>query len=826
MAPDLPVREVMDEILQHLNRQSNLVLIAPPGAGKTTLVPLKLFDADWRGDGRIIVLEPRRLAARSAAGYVAGLLGEQIGETVGYRVRYDSKVSKSTRIEFVTQGVFIQMLANEPELESVAAVIFDEFHERSLDNDLALALCLDLQSALRPELKLIAMSATLEGAAISSLLQAPLVTSKGRSFPVEIIHRHRTPNTELVQDIAGLIVEEAVGGGDGDMLVFLPGKREIEQLAKRLEGRLPSHFTVHQLYGAVSPRQQDQAIRPANAGIQKIVLASAIAETSLTIDGVKLVIDSGMARQPVYEPTTGLTRLTTIRASRASVDQRAGRAGRTAPGRAIRLWGEAQSTSLPAHTVPEIVNADLSALMLRLADWGVKDPLTLAWLDAPPTDHLRQATKTLETFNAVGTSGAITSYGRKLAAMAFHPRLSHMIRQSAGQGSASARRACVLAFLLQDNALAGRSVDLETRLDNLISHPKSSNDKKVHSQATKLAASLVGELDAEKADREFSTGVMLAMAFPDRIARRGSTIDQWTRYKLANGRGAQIPSDDALAGEEFLVVADMMGDAGRARILSAAALSKKDLMEHFADEISEQSHSWYDTKTRSVRAQSARYLGELALTKPKDIPLDDDLALRGLCEAVRHQGLDILPWQEDDENLRQRLVWLQRMFPDQWPNVSKTILRDKVEDWLAPFLSGIRTLDHLPKGTLKQALLYFAGHPPNSELDRLVPSHIEVASGSRIPLHYRDETVRLCVRPQELFGTHVHPTIGDGQIAVELELLSPAGRPIQTTRDLPGFWQGSWKDVRSEMRGRYPKHPWPEDPASAQPTNRAKPRKN
>ena len=830
--PELPVSEVLDQIVETLAKQSNLVLVAPPGAGKTTLVPLALLqggDDRWLEGRKIIVLEPRRLAARAAAKRMAQLLGEEVGQTVGYRVRFDNRVSAKTRIEVVTEGVFGRMLVEDPGLETVAAVLFDEFHERSLDGDLALALCLDLQQGLREDLRLLPMSATLESDAVANLLDAPVIQSQGRSYPVDIINRDRPPQVPIEKVTADAICEEIAHPDSGSILTFLPGQREIERTAQLLENRLPANVELHKLYGSLPQGVQDAAIAAPKGGVRKVVLSSAIAETSLTIEGVTSVIDSGLARQPVFEPATGLTRLQTVRASQASVTQRAGRAGRLGPGRAIQLWRAEQTAALPPRTPPEILNADLTPLLLALADWGVSDPDQLAWMDPPPAPALAEARSLLQQLGALTSEGQLTPHGRILSKLALPPRYAHMVAVAAQDSAQAAEQAVQLALLVQERGAGGFSIDLDERLTKL----RQARNRRSQ-QLLKLSGSLAKAVAGQSQDADHlpdpSSGLLLARGLADRIAqRRGTGPGGMVRFRLANGRGAEIETSERLASEDFLVVVDMVGRAGAARILSAAAISKSELLTQFADQIETKIETSFDPRSGALSAMKVSKLGGLALTKPTPMKISGDEALPALLAAVRDHGLEILPWRDTDQELRQRLALLHHHAEDDghvtWPDMSDAALLARLDDWLAPFLVGAASLSGLADGALSNGLMLLAGHPSKAQLDQLVPSHFETPSGSRVRLGYADNKVVLRVRPQELFGLDRHPAVLQGRLPMEVELVSPAGRPIQITRDLPGFWRGSWRDVRADLRGRYPKHPWPEDPLTAEPTTRAKPRK-
>ncbi len=827
--PDLPVVQVLDQIVDGLARANNLVLVAPPGAGKTTIVPLALLHAGWRKQRKIIVLEPRRLAARAAARRMAQLLKEKVGETVGYRIRFDNRVSAATQIEVVTEGVFSRMLVDDPGLEQVAAVLFDEFHERSLDGDLALALCLDLQAALRDDLRLLPMSATLESDAIAQLLQAEVVESQGRTFPVEVMHQDRLPDRRIESMMADVVRQELARRETRGILAFLPGQREIEQVNRLLEDRLPNGVELHRLYGALPQKVQDAAIHPPPEGIRKVVLSSAIAESSLTIEGVTTVIDSGLARQPVFEPSTGLTRLQTVRASQASVVQRAGRAGRLGPGRAIRLWRAEQTAALPTRTPPEILNADLSSLLLSLSDWGVSDPGQLKWLDMPPGPALQEARTLLQDLGALRADGQMTTHGKALSKLALPPRYAHMVLVAARHGIELAKEAARLALLIQERGVGGCSIDLEERLHDLQS-ARDSRARRVKDLAdsmAKRAYALVSSL-GKSADtgQTMAAGIILATGLSDRIAqRRGPGPNGMARYRLANGRGAELEMSETLSNQEYLVVVDMVGRAGAARIVSAAAIEKSDLVSWFKEQIEQGRETKFDPVSGDLTSKRFTHLGALVLDKPQNIKMAPKDVVPALLNAVSQHGVAILPWRAADIELRQRLALLHRELGDPWPDVSDDGLIARRDDWLAPFLSNATSLSGLADGSLFNGLMLLAGHPPVKELDRLVPKHFAAPSGSNLKLVYGPQSVVLSVRPQELFGLDRHPAILDGRLAVEVELVSPAGRPIQITRDLPGFWRGSWRDVRADLRGRYPKHPWPEDALSAIATARAKPRK-
>lgn len=813
--PRLPVTDSLPALQAALQAGNRAVLSAPPGAGKTTIVPLHLLDAAWRGDGRIILLEPRRLAARAAAGRMASLLGEAVGETVGYRMRLDNRVSAQTRIEVVTEGVFARMILEDPELAGVSAVLFDEFHERSLDADFGLALALDVQEGLRPDLRLLVMSATLDVARITALLgQAPAIASEGRSFPVEIRYRDR-PGGERIEDAVTAAIVETHRDTGGSILAFLPGQAEIRRVAERLQGRFDERTAIVPLFGNLSQKEQDAAIRPAPAGHRKIVLSTSIAETSITIDGVRVVIDSGLQRLPVYEPSTGITRLETVRVSRASADQRAGRAGRTEPGIAVRLWHAGQTAALPAFTPPEILSADLSNLVLDMAHWGVLEPEGLAFIDPPPAAAWAEARALLQLLGALDQTGAITATGRQIRAFGLPVRLAAMVLAAARDGLA--RAAAELAVLLTEQGLGGTSIDIDERLGRF----RQESGERAAS-ARKLAerlAQAAGSTRAKAAPPR--SGALLLHAYPDRIAlRRGAR----GRFVMANGRGAEIAETERLAGADMLVIADLTGRAAQGRVLAAAEIDRASIEAQLPEAVKRSEECFFDSASRQVRARRVTRLGAIVL---EEVPLSRPTgaaAAEALADGVRQLGIGALPFSKAAEQLRQRVGFLYRTIGELWPDLSDAALLESLEKWFTPFQSGARGLDDLAPGALFDGLVSLIPHSLQRELDRLAPTHFTAPTGQNHPIRYDGAEPVLSIRVQELFGLKSHPAIGGGRLPLVLELTSPAHRPIQTTRDLPGFWAGSWKDVRAEMRGRYPKHPWPEDPANAPPTTRAKPR--
>ncbi len=814
--PDLPVTPVLPALTGALAEHSSAVLVAPPGAGKTTLVPLALLDQSWRGDGKIVLLEPRRLAARAAARRMAQLLGEEPGGTVGYAMRMDGRQSAATRILVVTEGILARMILDDPELPGVSAVLFDEFHERSLDGDFGLALALDVQGALRPDLRLLVMSATLDGARVATLLgDAPVIESEGRSFPVDIRYRERPAATpiedEMAKAIRGALAEET-----GSVLAFLPGQREIERTAGRLDGRVGGDVDIVPLYGQLDGKAQDAAIRPAPAGRRKVVLATAIAETSITIDGVRVVIDGGLSRLPKFEPASGLTRLETVRVSRASADQRAGRAGRTQPGVAVRLWRAEQTAALPAFTPPEILEADLSGLLLDCAAFGVADPATLAFLDPPPAPALAEARSLLRDLDALDEAGRLTQAGEAMRRLALPARLAHMVAEAGRSGQAL--DAARLAVLLTERGLGGSDTDLERRLARFLADrsPRASAARQLAERLARQAARQTRDQDSRS-----GAGPLLLHAWPDRIAKaRGER----GRFLLANGSGVMLDAGDPLAGEAFLVVADLQGKAQNARVTAAAAIGEADLRAGLAGGIERRTETLFDTEKRAVRVRETERLGAIQLSERMLPAPTGDMADRAILDAVRAHGLALLPWTKETESLRNRLKWLRQGLGAAWPDMSDQALTATLEDWLLPFLGGEASFFRIRPGVVHDGLMSMVPHDLQRRLAALAPTHFEAPTGNRVPIDYEGEQPVLSIRVQELFGTARHPSIAGGTVPLTVELLSPAHRPIQTTRDLPGFWRGSWADVRSDMRGRYPKHVWPEDPLNAAPTARAKPR--
>jgi ATP-dependent helicase HrpB len=808
------IEPLLPAVREALARTPNLVIEAPPGAGKTTRVPLALLDEPWLAGRTILMLEPRRLAARAAARFMAALLAEEVGHTVGYRVRLESRVGPRTRIEIVTDGLYVRRLQDAPDLPGVGAVLFDEFHERRLESDLALAFTREAQQALRPDLRLVAMSATLDGAPLARLLDAERLSSEGRAFPVAVRWLGRPQRDAPIEAAVAAAVRRALSESEGDVLVFLPGVGEIRRVAARL-GDLPAEVTVAPLYGHLEPRLQDAAIRPSVSG-RKIVLATAIAETSLTIEGVRVVIDCGLARVPRFEPASGMTRLETVRVSQAGAEQRRGRAGRLAPGICYRLWSEAEHRVLAPFAVPEIRDADLASLALELAVWGAHDPLRLAWLDVPPAPALQRGRDLLRLLQAIDTEYRITAHGRGIAELGAHPRLAHMM--IAGRDLGVADVAADLAALIEERDVwrgeRERTIDVRPRLKAMREGEGGNNSVAALARQYRSrlrARRLTGEVDA--------AGRLLALAYPERVAQRRAPAS----FRLANGRGAVCDPGDPLAAEPFLAIADLDGERDDARIYRGAPIDREEIERLFADRIVEEDIIEWDARAETVLARRRRRLDALVLA---DAPLHDapEQALRAAVLAgIRSLGLPALPWSGEAETLRARIALMRRLDlpPFGWPDVSDTALLATLETWLAPFVGGIRRRAQFATIPLPMALAALLDPQQRRALDREAPLEVAVPSGRRARIDYvSGEEPVLAVRIQELFGASQTPAIAGGRVPLLVHLLSPAHRPIQVTRDLEGFWKSGYRAVRAELRGRYPKHFWPEDPLTAEATAR------
>ncbi len=796
----LPIDDALPALRESLRTRRVAVLEAPPGAGKTTRVPLALLNEPWLGERKIVMLEPRRLAARASAQFMARTLGESVGDTVGYRVRGDTRVSRRTRIEVITEGVLARMLSGDASLEGYGAVLFDEYHERSLHADLGLALTLETQSVLREDVRLLVMSATLDGDAVSRLIRdeagpAPVVRSSGLIYPITTLHRPPRSDERLEATVSR-VVREALDAHEGDVLVFLPGAGEQRRVAERLGGSLGPSVHVYTLHGSMSLADQDAALSPAPAGTRKVVLSTSVAETSLTVAGVRIVVDAGQSRLPRYDAAAGLTRLRTARVSRASADQRRGRSGRTAPGVCYRLWDAHEEHGFLQSTPPEILDADLTGLALELADAGVSDPTQLRWLDVPRAGPFAQARTLLTQLGALDGDGRITPHGRAMAAQPLAPRLAHLAVVGAARGERALADAIAAVLDERESRPSGGSwsvppADLRLRLDR--------------------------GLD------DGSTGSLLALAFPDRVAQRRPGAEP--RYLLRNGSGAALPKQDALHDAAWLAVAELDGQPPEYRIARAAPISLDEIYEDFREQMVRESVVTWDARVRRVQAVERVTLGALTIEERAIRDADAELVRGAVLAHLAEIGVSAWPLTSGAQRLRERLVFAHHHLGADWPDVSDTALQATAAQWLAPFLDGVRTWAQLESLDWHEALASLAPWNQRSALDRLAPTHLEVPSGSRIAIDYSvPESPTLAVKLQEVFGWTSTPMLLDGRVPVTMELLSPAQRPVQVTRDLAGFWKSSYFEVRKELRGRYPRHPWPEDPLTAEATRRAKPR--
>ncbi len=796
MTVNLPIHAVLPDLLATLRAASNAVLIAPPGAGKTTMVAPALLAEAWC-KGQILLLSPRRLAARMAAERISELMGQPVGRTVGYATRMDSKQSAATRILVLTEGIFRNRIIADPELTGISVVLFDEVHERSLDSDFGLALALEAQSAFRPDLRLLAMSATLDGTRFSRLMgDAKVIESDGQSWPLELRYIGRRAELPIEDEVAK-VVKQAIAEEHGDVLVFLPGTREIDRVAERL-GSLPDDFVVHRLHGQIDPAAQRLAVRPDSGGRRKIILATNIAETSLTIDGVRIVIDSGLARRARFDQAAGVTRLVTERASLSAATQRAGRAARQGPGVTYRLWEEAGNGGLPPFDPPEILESDLAPLLLDCALWGESEPVRLRWLDPPPVAAMTEARRSLLALAAIDEGGGITDHGKQLALLPLPPGLAHMVANAAASGQAE--DAAMLALLLQERGLGGQSDDIETRFERF------ERERGGRADAAKSLAKRIGKLAVGDGDApSLSIGQMVATAFPDRIAkRRDAKGESWL---TAMGRGLRLDPASPLASAGWLAVAEMQGAASGARIMSAAAITEAEVLALFGGRIETISDLRYDRASDRIEARVRRRLGAIVLAEGRLESPPPDLMADALLQAVRDVGLDLLPWSEAAQALRQRADFAGEKA------LSDEALITSAPEWLVPLLPGISRLRDVSKSGLSNALDNLLGWDGKQRVDRIAPSHFTSPAGTVHAIDYSAEagpTVEL--RVQALFGLDIHPLVGTDRIPLVLSLTSPAGRPIQTTRNLPEFWRGSWRDVAKEMRGRYPKHNWPDAP--------------
>ena len=822
----LPVEPVLPALVDALTSGSSAVLQAPPGAGKTTLVPPACLAAPWLRDQIIVMLEPRRVAARAAAARIAELLGDSVGGLVGYRTRGDSRVSARTRIEIVTEGVLTRRIQRDPTLDGVGIVIFDEFHERHLQSDVGLALVLRTQRLVREDMRLLVMSATLDGESVSRYLGgAPIITSEGRAYDVETRYLSPRSGSGLASVLIPTI-RTALSRDPGDLLVFLPGAGEIARAQGALVEELPPDVVAVPLHGSLDAASQDRAIRPDPRGHRKVVLATSIAETSLTIEGVRVVIDTGVSRVPRFDPSTGMTRLETVRVSRASADQRRGRAGRTAPGVCYRLWFEHDSHGLLDRSPPEILHADLTPLALDLAAAGVTDPADLDWFDAPPPASFAHARELLRELEAIDEDGKVTPHGQAMAELPVHPRLANMLLRSRGEGLT--RLACELAALLEERDIAilrGEPLDVDIALrvealrggGSLLVHVDPRATQRIRAQADRLARQL--RAAPGSGDDLSSIGSLVALAYPDRIAQRraGPT----PRYLMRNGRGAELTGAQSLTTAPYLVIAQLDDRRPESRVFLAASLTIEEIRRRFTDQIREERTVELDDSSGSVSARRREQLGAIML-REASTDADPDDVRRALLDAVRGRGMSRFPWSEAAARFRDRLRFVAA-HDASWPDVSDATLSTRLDDWLGPALVGARRLRDVERIDLVAALGGLLDWRQRRELDELAPTHIVVPTGSRIPVDYADPMApALAVRLQEVFGLQASPKVLGGRVPLTMHLLSPANRPVQVTRDLAGFWRTSYFDVRKDLRGRYPKHEWPEDPLSAQPTRRAK----
>jgi ATP-dependent helicase HrpB len=821
----LPIDDVLPPLRAALAAHPNVVLQAPPGAGKTTRVPLALRDAAWLGDRRIVMLEPRRLAARAAARFMAASLGESVGVSVGFRTRGETRVGPRTRIEVVTEGVLTRMLHRDPTLEHVGIILFDEFHERSLHADVGLALALESQSLVRPDLRLLVMSATLDGTAVASLLgDAPTLASEGRAFPVVTQYRPRRADQSVESAVASAVAH-ALERDEGSVLVFLPGVGEIRRAQSALDRMmLPRDVRVLPLFGAMPAAAQDDAIAAPIAGTRKVVLATSIAETSLTIEGVGIVIDAGLSRIPSFSARTGMSRLRTVRVSRASADQRRGRAGRTAPGVCYRLWAAEEDIGLLEHDRPEIFEADLTPLALDLALAGIVDAEALRWLDSPPAPALRHARELLQQLGAVSPELRITEHGRSMARLGTHPRLAHMLLRGRDLGVGST--ACALAALLdeRDNGRDSlmHDVDVRARVSRIVSRDSMSDDDRgglhrMRAQAQRWRRALGVD---DQRPRDDAAGLLIALAFPDRIAQRRTGSRE--RFLLRNGLGAELPEGAPFSGIEYLAVAEVDGRRPHAGIVLAAPLSVAEIEDVFSDQIVREDVVEWNDGAGVVTAVRRERLDALVLrevvTGADNEALVADALLRGLTSNQRIG----LRWPSQAQRILERLAFLHAHVPG-WPDVGDAALAASAREWLRPHLFGLRRREQVEALDLSALLFGRLSWQQRAQLDTLAPASVEVPSGSSIRVDYSDPLFPvLAVRLQEMFGLMETPTIAGGSVPLTLHLLSPANRPVQVTRDLAGFWRSSYFEVRRELRGRYPKHEWPEDPLCALPTRRAK----
>ena len=841
--PDLPINEALPALAQALTNRGSVLLEAPPGAGKSTIVPLFLRDSAWLGTQKILMLEPRRIAARAVAARMAYLLGEPLGRSVGFRTRLETRVSRETRIEVITEGILTRMLQDDSSLAGIGCVIFDEFHERSLNADLGLALCIESRQNLREDLRLVVMSATLDMQPIAKLLgddgppgDAPIIAARGRSFEVTTQYVARRPEIYLEQQTAQ-VLRTALRDHDGDILCFLPGAAEIGRVQRALEDAgLDGNVSVLPLYGELEGAAQDAALTPAPAGRRKIVLATSIAETSLTIEGIRVVVDSGLRRYAEFDPATGMSHLVTTKVSQAAADQRRGRAGRLCAGHCYRIWSQSTQASLSPQTAPEILHADLAPLALELSCWGAVDAASLSWLDPPPAAPLAQARDLLRQLDAIDSAARVTPHGRKLAKLGLHPRLAHMLVRANEFGAP--RLACDLAAILSERdilraAAGARDADLRLRVAVLRGEtrnppPGITLDQRAIGQAARSSARWQRDLmrsGPDSADPHDATGILLAWAYPDRIAQaRGDG----GRYLLANGRGARFGEPQALSKARYIVAAELDGAEREARVFLAAPVRLADLEKHFSEQILDRAEIVWDERENAIHARRERRLGALVL-ESAELRNPDTLALQtAVLAGLQKLGSATLPWTTDLRQWQARVTLMRQHAvpsPEAWPDVSDTTLMATLEQWAPPWISGITRREHFSRMDLRNALRSRLTYAQGVILEREAPTHFTVPSGSNIPIDYLDgDTPTLSVRLQEMFGLSRTPSVAAGRLPLLLKLLSPARRPVQITRDLVSFWNRGYPEVKKDLKGRYPKHYWPEDPYTAEPTRRARPR--
>ena len=808
---DLPIEDVIPQIVAALRDATRLVISAPPGAGKTTRVPLTLIDEPWIDGRKLILVEPRRIAARAAAERMASTLGERVGQTIGLRSRLDVRTSRESRIEVVTEGVFSRMVLSDPALEGIAGVIFDEFHERSLDADEGLAFALDAQGLIRDDLRIVLMSATLPGNLTQDFFAAPVIESLGRAWPVETRYLGYEPRQRLEDQVAAAI-RKALYEEDGSVLAFLPGVAEIQRTVDRI-GPVADNVHITPLYGALTPQEQNDAIAPAPKGTRKVVVATDLAESAITIEGVRVVVDCGFARVPRFDPGLGASRLETVRVAVANADQRRGRAGRTGPGVCYRLWREPEMRGFAASPSPEIDNADLTGLALDMARWGAKSPADLRWLNPPRDAAWRHARGILTGGGALKAEGELTALGKRIGDLALPPRLALMVLRAAEHGDA--KLASEIAAVMSERDLGGRSVDLDERLSRF------RNENGQRAKAMRELAARWAKAAGDKTDGGHSAAAVLALGFPERIAKlRGAAAG---RFVMAGGRGGMLDETDPLARQQWLTVADMTGSGADLRITLAARLSEDEALESGAVETREEAK--YDPAARRVRARRTRRIGSIVL---EETPLPSppaELIRAGLLEAVRESGFGLLKNSGPLESAIHRIGLLASTIGAPWPSNFREMSNEKLEDWLGPLLESAASLDSVGGDQLVDAVLTLLDWPLPRELNRLAPARWTTPAGRSVEIDYAAEGgPRVECKVQEAYGLAVHPSLADGRIALTVALLSPAFRPVAVTRDLPAFWRGGYHDMRKDMKGRYPKHDWPDSPADATPTSRLRPR--